>query len=406
MLQKSKSLGQVLKRFLNLHEYQATQVLETYGLPTLKGGPARTPQEAKKIADEIAGPLVFKAQAHTGGRGRGHFKNSGLQSGVHLLTNADKVTELASKMLNDVLVTKQTGKDGKPVNTVYLVERVDVQKEIYLGLIIDRKQALPLLICSPKGGMGIEEIESKYILKEYATDLSGFSESQLNKIADFLELSSGEQKEQIKSIVKGLYKCLLQCDATLLEINPLGVLGDGKIVVCDSKFNVDDNSKPRQPKLFEMEDLTQKDPKEVQAEEQDLNYVKLDGSVGCLVNGAGLAMATMDLINFRGGKPANFLDIGGNATAARVKHAISIINDDKDVHSIFINIFGGIVRCDIVAEGIIQAVKELGVEKPIIMRIKGNNADIAKEMIESSGMKLYWNQEPEEAAAKAISFAK
>lgn len=406
MLKVSKGLSFTLRRYLNLHEYQASQLLHSYGLPTLKGGPAKTPEEALNLAKLISGPVVVKAQVHAGGRGRGVFKNSKLNSGVHVLEDSSNVFKLASQMLHDIIVTKQSGPEGKPVNTIYVVEKVNLKKEIYLGLIIDRKKALPLLIASPKGGMGIEEIESKFILQEYAESLKGFSEEQLNKIAHFLELETEEQKTQIKTTIKGMFKCLAEKDATMIEINPLGVLQENKIVVCDAKVKIDDNAKPRQKALFDLEDLSQRDPKEIQAEANDLNYVKLSGSVGCLVNGAGLAMATMDLINFKGGKPANFLDIGGTATSDRVKQAISIINEDQDVKSILINIFGGIVRCDIVAEGIIKAVNDLGVEKPIIMRIKGNNSAIAKQNIESSGLKLFWFEDPVQAAEKAIFFAK
>jgi succinyl-CoA synthetase beta subunit len=394
-----------LRRYLNLHEYQAVQLLGSYGLPILRGGPVRTPEEATAFARKIAGPLVLKAQIHAGGRGRGIFKNSGLHSGVHVIEDIAKVAPLAKQMLNDYLVTKQSGKEGKLVSTLYLVEKASIKKELYLAMMIDRKKALPLLICSPKGGMGIEEIDKSFILQEYAQNMHGFSEKQLNEVAKFLELTDATQQEKIKEIIKGMFKLLIERDATLIEINPMGILADGRITVCDAKVNIDDNSKPRQPALFEMEDLTQKDPKEVEAEHNDLNYVKLNGSVGCLVNGAGLAMATMDLINFKGGEPANFLDVGGTATADRVKQAIKIINEDQDVKSILINIFGGIVRCDVVATGIINAVKDLSVKKPIVMRIKGNNSSIAEDLIKKSGLKLYWFDDPTAAAEKAISLA-
>ena len=401
----SKALTISLKRFMNLHEYQASQLLKSYHLPTLRGGPARTPEEAQNLANSISGPVVIKAQVHAGGRGRGVFKNSKLQSGVHILDSPKGISDLAKKMLKDVLVTKQSGSEGKPVNTVFVVEKVDLKQEIYIGLIIDRKRALPLLIVSPKGGMGIEEIESKYILQEYAQTLDGFSEEQINRVVKFLQLTTKKQEQTIHELVIGLYRLIMEKDASLIEINPLGVLKNDDIVICDAKINIDDNAKPRQKELFDMEDLSQKDPKEVLAEKNDLNYVKLDGDIGCLVNGAGLAMATMDLINFKGGKPANFLDIGGTATSDRVKQAIGIINDDHDVKSIFINIFGGIVRCDLVAEGIIKAVKELKVEKPIVMRIKGNKSEVAKELIDKSGLKLFWFEDPREAAEKAISLS-
>jgi succinyl-CoA synthetase beta subunit len=394
-----------IRRYLNLHEYQASALLSSYNLPVLRGGPARSPQEALDIATKLGNGVVVKAQVHAGGRGRGLFKKSGLQSGVHVLNNSSTVKELSSKMLNDVLVTKQSGASGKPVNTLYVVEKVDLKQEIYLAVMIDREKAAPVIIASPKGGMGIEEIDKKFILQERAESVKGFSENQIEKIVEFLELSTSAQKEDMKNIIRGIYKCFTESDATLVEINPLGVLKDGRVLICDSKVNIDDNSKLRQTKIFEMEDLSQKEPIEVKAEHFDLNYVKLSGNVGCLVNGAGLAMATMDLINYKGGKPANFLDIGGTATADRVKEAISIINDDAEVKTILINIFGGIVRCDVVVEGIIKAVKELNIEKPIVMRIKGTNSDIAKTMVESSGLKLFWFNSADDAAQKAISLA-
>lgn len=405
MIRNTRTMAFSLRRYLNLHEYQAVQLLSGYGLPTLSGGAARTPSEAVTVAHKINGPFFLKAQIHGGGRGRGVFKNSGLASGVHMVTEQSEVVPLAQKMLGDYLVTKQTGKEGKLVSTVYVVEKANIKKELYLALMIDRKKALPLLICSSQGGMGIEEIDKSLILQEYAQSMHGFSEKQLNEIAKFLELVEPRQLEKIKEIIKGMFKLLIERDATLVEINPLGVLTDGRIAVCDAKVNIDDNARPRQQALFEMEDLTQKDPKEVEAEHNDLNYVKLNGSIGCLVNGAGLAMATMDLINFKGGLPANFLDVGGTATADRVKQAIKIINEDQDVKSILINIFGGIVRCDVVATGIINAVQDLKVTKPIVMRIKGNNSEIAENLIKKSGLKLYWCEDPSAAAEKAISLA-
>ena len=401
----TKALQMTLKRHMNLHEYQAAQILRSYGMPVIQGSSAHTPEEAEKISQQFGnGGVVVKAQVHAGGRGRGRFLNSGLQSGVHVLANSSFVVPIAKKMLGDYLVTKQSGEAGKPVNTLYVVRRVDLKKELYLSIMIDRERAAPLIIASPKGGMGIEEIDKKFILQEPANDLvNGFSEAQKQKIADFLEPENDEQRNIFKKLISDLYRCFIEKEATLVEINPLGILKDGEVLICDAKVRVDDNAKPRQKELFQLEDESQLDPKEVQAASFDLNYVKLTGNVGCLVNGAGLAMATMDLINFKGGKPANFLDIGGTATADRVKHAIEIINDDKEVKSILINIFGGIVRCDIVAEGVIKAVKELGNVKPIVMRIKGNNSDTAKKMVETSGLKLFWFDDVDIACEKAIS---
>lgn len=407
MFLKRSSMIKSLKRMLNLHEYQASELLSHYSLPVLKGRDAETPLEAKQIAQEImnsnAMGLVLKAQVHSGGRGRGHFKNSGLQGGVKIIKTAEEVYNLSSQMLNDVLITKQTGLSGKPCHKVYVVEQVDLDRELYISVMLNREKAAPIFIVSPQGGMGIEEIDSKYILQEQIDPVEGLTTEKLNKIVNFLEVNDSN-REQMEGVVKGLYNCFMEKDATLVEINPLGITKDNRVLICDSKLNIDDNASIRLKDLFKKEDLSQKDPKEVLAEKFDLNYVKLDGNVGCLVNGAGLAMATMDLINFRGGKPANFLDIGGGSNAENVKNAISIINDDSDVKCIMINIFGGIVRCDIVVEGIIMAVKELNIEKPIVMRIKGNKADVAKQMVEDSGLNLYWYNTVEEATDKAISF--
>ncbi len=407
MFRKTGLLKSV-KRFLNLHEYQASELLSHYNLPVLFGRHAETPTEAKIVADEIQQKtnlgFVLKAQVHSGGRGRGYFKNSGLQGGVKMLSTPEEVKAISSQMLNDILITKQSGEHGKPCHAVYVVEKVNIEKEMYLSIMLDRERACPLLIVSPEGGMGIEEIDKKFILQKQLDPIQGLTEKDIEEVVDFVNLKSEEQKEKMRDILDGLYQCFHEKDATLVEINPLGIIEDGRILICDSKLNIDDNAQPRLQELFKKEDLSQKDKKEVLAEKYDLNYVKLDGNIGCLVNGAGLAMATMDLINFKGGKPANFLDIGGGSDAEGVKNAISIIDDDQDVKSIMINIFGGIVRCDIVVEGIILAVKELGVKKPIIMRIKGNNSILAKKMVEDSGLNLYWCETVEEATEKALSF--
>ena len=398
------SLVKQVKRFMNLHEYQAASLLASYNLPMLKGGAAGSADEANKIAKTFDSGIVIKAQIHAGGRGRGSFKNSGLKSGVHIMDNDTEVKSIVSKMLGDYLVTKQSGSEGKPVNKVFLVEKINLERELYLAILIDRANACPVFIASPKGGMGIEEIDKEFILQERGT-MEGFTEAQISKIADFLQPKNSKQKEELNDIVRGLFNCFKEKDATLVEINPLGINQEGKVLVCDCKVNIDDNSKPRQVKLFEQEDLTQKNQIEVNAENYDLNYVKLDGKVGCMVNGAGLAMATMDLINFNGGTPANFLDVGGTATTDRVKQAISIINDDQDVKSILINIFGGIVKCDIVVDGVIKAVKELNINKPIIMRIKGTNSEQAEKMVKDSGLKIFWYNSVDEAAKKAISLS-
>lgn len=395
---------------LHLHEYQASQLLQQYRLPVITGGPANSLEEVKTISEHIKSKsslgLVVKAQVHAGGRGRGTFKNSGLQSGVQIVKDVEAARNVAAKMLNDVLVTKQSGAAGKPVNTLYIVEEVKLQRELYLSILLDRQRACPIIIASPQGGVGIEEIDQKYILQIPVDPKKGLTDEQVEQVVKFMELDSDELRKTMDLTLRGLYNCFTEKDATMVEINPLGVTAEGKMLICDSKVNIDDNAVIRQADIFAQEDFSQKDKKEVLAEQHELNYVKLDGNVGCLVNGAGLAMATMDLINFKGGKPANFLDVGGGASIERVKQAISIINEDEDVKSIMVNIFGGIVRCDIIAEGAIRAARELSIKKPIVMRIKGTNADVAKKLIKESGLDLYWCDTVDQAAEKALSYAR
>lgn len=410
MLKLFRKMTKTPSRFLNLHEYQASELLSHYQLPVLRGGHANTMSEVSSLATSIYSQskkgIVVKAQIHAGGRGRGTFKKSQLQSGVQIVKSPEEAVNKASQMLGDVLVTKQSGSQGKPVNTLYLVEEVALARELYVSIMLDRERARPVVIASPEGGVGIEEIDPSLILQLPLDPVEGLTEKDVSNIVSFMNLNTTELKETMEVVIKGLYKCFIEKDVTLVEVNPLGITEEGRMLICDSKLNVDDNSAPRQKSLFAQEDLSQKDSKEVRAEKFDLNYVKLEGDVGCLVNGAGLAMATMDLINFKGGKPANFLDVGGGTSTEKVKEAISIINDDIEVNSILINIFGGIVRCDVIAEGVIMAVKDLNIKKPIVMRIKGTNAGIAKELIRASGLDLHWCETVDEAADLALKLSK
>lgn len=410
MYRLGAQLLKITRRNLHLHEYQASELLQHYKLPVITGGPAHTLMEVEQVGQQIKNKsqrgIVVKAQIHAGGRGRGFFKTSGLKSGVQIVKTVEDAKSVASKMLNDILITKQTGATGKPVNTLYIVEEVDLKRELYLSILLDRQRACPIIIASPQGGVGIEEIDKKFILQVPVDPKKGLTDQQVKEVVEFMELDSAELKNTMDFTLRGLYACFTEKDATMVEINPLGITREGQMLICDSKVNIDDNAHIRQKDLFKKEDLSQKDKKEVLAEKYELNYVKLDGNVGCLVNGAGLAMATMDLINFKGGKPANFLDVGGGASIERVKEAISIINEDIDVKSILINIFGGIVRCDIIAEGAIRAARELNIKKPIIMRIKGTNADLAQKLIKDSGLDLHWCDSVDEAADLALSFAK
>lgn len=307
-------------------------------------------------------------------------------------------------MIGNTLVTKQSGAQGKPCNALYIVEQVDMARELYIAVMLDRARAAPILICSSIGGMGIEEIDKKYIKTFEIDPAQGITDEIVQQAVDAFEVPA-ENQESCAQAVRGLYNCFAENEATLVEVNPYALLEDGRLLVCDTKVNIDDSSEFRHKELFAMDDLTQKDPSEVEAESWDLNYVKLDGNVGCLVNGAGLAMATMDYIKFNGGDPANFLDVGGTSTVERVFEAVRIINEDEKVDSILVNIFGGIVRCDVIVDGVIKAMKELGIDKPIVLRIKGTNADIAKETVEKAGLPIYWENTVQEAVKKVISLS-
>lgn len=402
-------LRSVAKRHLNLHEYQASDLLERYELPVLKGKAFTTSESIRAYADDLiknSGGGVLKAQVHAGGRGRGYFKNSKLQGGVHVLDNAAEIEQKAKQMLGDVLITKQTGTSGKPCNTVYLVEKVLVKQEIYLSVMLDRANASVTLIMSPQGGMGIEEIDKKFILQKQVDITKGLTKEDVKECVEFMSFENLDHENKFGNILKSLYKCFTENDSTLVEINPLIITQQNDMLICDSKVNIDDNSFFRQKSLFQSEDKSQKDQREIEAEDYDLNYVKLDGSVGCLVNGAGLAMATMDLINFKQGSPANFLDVGGGTSPDKVLQAVRIINEDSDVKSILVNIFGGIVRCDVIAQGVIQAVNQLNITKPIVLCVKGTNAKEAKNMVNQSGLNLHWFDDVLTAADKAIQFSK
>lgn len=399
-----RALLRYTARKLSLHEFQAAALLGKNGLPVVRGEAVQTPGDAIKVAEKLKTDIVLKAQVHAGGRGRGVFKNSKLQSGVHIVKSPKEVGTLASKMIGDILITKQTGAEGKPVSYLYVTEKVSIKRELYIAITTDREKAAVKIIASSRGGMGIEELDPKYVL-QHCLKGTQVGESDLEAISQFMEPENAAQKEQFKDIVSKLTKTFVSSDATLIEINPLGVLEDGRVAICDSKVTIDDNALFRQKELAALEDITQKDATEVNAQKDDLNYIKLSGDIGCLVNGAGLAMATMDLINFKGGKPANFLDIGGGATPERVRKAIEIINSDTNVKSILVNIFGGIVRCDVVAQGVISAVEALRIQKPIVMRIKGTNSEEAKEMVKSSKLKIFWDENPDSAVGLCVQQA-
>jgi succinyl-CoA synthetase beta subunit len=385
---------------MNLHEYQAKQLLSEYGLPVSKGEVASTVEDALHIADKMKTPKwVVKAQVHAGGRGKA--------GGVKLVSTKDEVVELTRSLLGKRLVTYQTTAEGQPVNQVLIEEPCDIEKELYLGAVIDRSKQRIVFMASTEGGVEIEKVAEKTpekILTITVDPLVGVMPYQGRKLAFALGLK-GEQIKQFVNLLLGLGKMFNECDFSLLEINPLVITKNGNLLCLDAKINIDDNAMYRQPKLRTMRDVTQEDERENHARDWELNYIALDGDIGCMVNGAGLAMATMDMIKLQGGNPANFLDVGGGATKERVSEAFKIILSDKKVKAILINIFGGIVRCDLIAEGIIGAVSEIGTTLPVIVRLEGNNADLGTKMLGESGLNIIASTSFADAAKKAVEAA-
>jgi succinyl-CoA synthetase beta subunit len=386
---------------LKIHEYQAKEILRSFGVPTPKGKVAETPEEAKEIAKELGGGLVVvKAQIHAGGRGKG--------GGVKLAKNPDEAFERASEILGMNLVTHQTGPEGKIVNKVLVEQGLNIEKELYAGIVLDRESGKPVVMASVEGGMEIEEVAAKTpekILKEYVEVEQGLAPFQARKLAFGLGLSPEVAKKAIPFFIK-LYKAFEATDASLAEINPLLVTKEGDVLALDAKMNFDDNALFRHKDILKYRDLTEEDKYELEASKFDLNFIKLDGNVGCMVNGAGLAMATMDIIKIAGEEPANFLDVGGGANAERVENAFRIILSDPSVKAVLINIFGGIVRCDMVAEGIVEAAKKVGVKVPVVIRLQGTNAERGAEILKESGLDFSVATELKEAAEKVASVVK
>ncbi|QLG73017.1 hypothetical protein HG535_0E01010 [Zygotorulaspora mrakii] len=406
-----KSLQLQQLRNLSIHEFRSAALLRDYGIGTPRGDAATTPDEALKVAKGLnTDKMVIKAQALTGGRGKGHF-DTGFKSGVHMIETAAQAKDIAGKMLNHKLITKQSGEKGKLVSAVYLVERVNAKHEAYLSILMDRKTQKPLIICSSEGGMNIEDVAKKNpdaIKKFYITPSEGITEETCKAVSENLGFSKEAQPEAAKA-VKNLYKIFSQKDATQIEINPFSEVQDDpnhKVMCMDAKFGFDDNASFKQAEIWNWRDLSQEDPDEVTAKEYGLNFVKLQGNIGCLVNGAGLAMATMDVIKLNGGDPANFLDCGGGATPETIKKAFELILSNEKVDAIFVNIFGGIVRCDFVATGLVNAAKELGVRVPIVARLQGTKLDEGAEIIKQSGLKIYSYAELDPAANKVVQLAK
>ncbi len=383
---------------MNLHEYQAKQLFAQYGVPASRGEVASTPAEAVEAASHLGGDLwVVKAQVHAGGRGKG--------GGVKLARSADEVHAAAQGMLGQRLVTKQTGAEGLPINQVFVEAGSRIERELYLSILVDRAQERIAFMVSQDGGMDIEEVAAKTperIITVAVHPAVGLQPYQARKLAFALGLD-GAQMKQFVPLVQNLYRLFDESDASLVEINPLIVDADGNLLALDAKINIEDNALFRQPDLQAQRDPSQEDPMERSAAEHDLNYVSLDGNIACMVNGAGLAMATMDLIKLHGGEPANFLDVGGGATPDRVAAAFKLILSNSAVAAILVNIFGGIVRCDDIANGIIQAVREIGVSVPVVVRLEGTNVDAGKALLADSGLDITAASDLTDAARKVVA---
>jgi succinyl-CoA synthetase beta subunit len=386
---------------VNLHEFQSKKLFAGYKIPVPHGIAVETADEARDAANEMGGDRwVVKAQAHTGGRGKA--------GGVVVATSADEVATEAGRMLSNRLVTKQTGEIGLPVSFILVEEPSEIQRELYLSVLIDRETRKILIMASQAGGMNIEEVAEETPEKILTTTIdpaAGLQGYQCRLLGFGLGLE-GDQMKQFAKLLSGLVTLFEKEDCSLVEINPLIVNGEGNLVALDAKVNLDSNALYRHADLLEMRDISQEDAREAAAAEHDLNYITLDGNIGCMVNGAGLAMATMDVVKLHGGLPANFLDVGGGTTAARVAEAFKIILSDDKVRAVLVNIFGGIVRCDLIAEGIITAVKELGLEVPVVVRLEGTNAEKGREMLSTSGLNLIAAAGLTEAAQKVVKAAK
>ncbi len=388
---------------MNIHEYQAKELFEQFNVPSPKGRVAETAEQAQQIAEELSGQVVIKAQIHAGGRGKGTFKN-GFEGGVHLSESAEEIGNIAQQMIGQVLVTHQTGDSGKVVNKVMVAQAVDITKEYYLAILMDRENRSPVIVASTEGGVNIEEVAEKTpekIIRETIHPLAGLQPYEVRKISSGLGFS-GDTAKQFGKLLKYLYKLFISCDCSLVEINPLVTTPDGQVLALDAKFGFDDNALYRQPEIESLRDPAEEDPREVAASEFGLNYIGLDGNIACLVNGAGLAMATMDIIKHFGGEPANFLDVGGGATEEQVTNAFKIILGDSNVKGILVNIFGGIMDCDVIANGIVGACKQVDLNIPLVVRLEGNNVEAGKQTLANSGVNLIAAEDLSDAAEKAV----
>jgi succinyl-CoA synthetase beta subunit len=385
---------------MKVHEYQAKSILARYGVAVPRGEVTNSPSEAREIARRLGGRAVVKAQIHAGGRGKG--------GGVKLAQDPEAAHDLARKILGMTLITPQTGPGGRLVQKVLVEEALDIARELYLSVTLDRSRGRPVVMASQAGGMDIEEVaanDPKAIRREGVDPALGMYPFQARQIAFALGLS-GESFRKGAALVQAFYRAYVDTDASLAEINPLLVTRQGDVLALDAKMTFDDNALFRHPDIKEMRDLSEEDPLEVEASRFGLNYIKLDGNVGCMVNGAGLAMATMDLVKLAGGEPANFLDVGGGANEEQVKNAFRIILSDKNVRAVLINIFGGIMRCDVIANGVVAAVREMGLSIPVVVRLEGTNVDQGKRILRESGLKITPAEGLADAAKKAVEAAK
>ena len=392
---------------MNIHDYQAKELLQKFGVTTPPGKAASTPVEAEQAARDLGtNDLVIKAQIHAGGRGKGSFTN-GFRGGVHLVQSPVETREIAAKMLGQTLVTHQTGPAGRVVNKVLVAKSAQIAREIYFAILLDRATAAPIIVTSTEGGVEIETVAQKSpekIIREKIDPLAGLQPYQTRKLAKQLGFESSQLKAAAK-LFEGLYRTFIGLDCSMVEVNPLVVTLEGEVLALDAKFNFDDNALYRHPEIAALRDIAEEDPREVEASKHGLNYIGLDGNIACLVNGAGLAMATMDIIKFYGGSPANFLDVGGGATEEQVTEAFKILIADEKVKAILVNIFGGIMKCDVIAQGIINAVKAVHLPVPLVVRLEGTNVEAGKKLIAESGLPVITADDLADAAQKVVKAA-
>jgi len=392
---------------MNIHEYQAKELLDLFGVANSPGGVASTPGEAEQIAASLkTQDLVIKAQVHAGGRGKGAFKN-GFKGGVHLCKTPAEIRDTASKMLGQTLVTHQTGEDGRVVRKVLVAQSVEIQKELYFAILIDRAISAPVIVASTEGGVDIEAVAEHTPEKIFhlpVDPLIGLQPFQARKLAKMLGIPTALLKNAA-TLFENLYKLFIARDCSMVEVNPLVITKDNQVLALDAKFNFDDNALFRHPDVQAYRDIEEEDPREVEASKHSLSYIGLDGNIACLVNGAGLAMATMDIIKHHGGEPANFLDVGGGATEQQVTEAFKILVADSRVKAILVNIFGGIMKCDIIAQGIINAVKAVNLPVPLVVRLEGTNVDAGRKLLSESGLKLTAATDIADAAQKVVAAA-